>query len=251
MLVWEVGILFGFYLDLFVWIQISIGIQIWIELEIGVSKQEQPFNPLRGLQPTNRPVSLFRPRSGPRAYRTPPRTARRAWTLTSGSRAHVAMTSSSSSSLFSPLVRWRPRAPLLHAGAPSRCGHAPAAASRPSTHPGPAAAISRPPPLLPEFPTLAASGFHPHPNHRAPEEEKKRGRRREGGVGQGGGVHTAAAEARGHPWSPWSPWSRTSTPCLPCFLYRHCLHPLTASSLPSPPPSSSGHADRRWARPQP
>jgi hypothetical protein len=67
--------------------------------------------------------------------------------------------------------------PPRRAGAPSRCGRAPSYASAPSTRPALTASISRPLPLLSEFPTLAASEDHPlsTPPHAAGEGEGGRG----------------------------------------------------------------------------
>jgi hypothetical protein len=100
-------------------------------------------------------------------------------------------------------------APCIHLAHPYR----PRTAALPTS-------ISRPPPRLHELPTLAASGFHPHPQHRAPEEEKRGGGRREGGVDRGSDAH-AAAGAEGHLRSP----------------HLDVVPPLLP--LPAPPTSSS------------
>jgi hypothetical protein len=116
-------------------------------------------------------------------------------------------------------------------------------ASVSSTRPSPTASISRPPPRLLELPTLAASGSHPHLHRRAPEEEK--GGRGERGVDRGGDVH-ATAGAGGRPWSPWTLRSPTPRHCASSASSTGAAYILfTMPSFFSPPPSPSGHADRR------
>jgi hypothetical protein len=97
-------------------------------------------------------------------------------------------------------------APPRHAGAPLRCGRAPTAASWPSTRPSPTATISRPPPLLPGFPTLAASRVHPLST--PPARWRRKRRRREGRRGNGGRPRERRSLRR-----PGPPVGRSRTCC--------------------------------------
>jgi hypothetical protein len=146
---------------------------------------------------------------------------------------------SPSSPSFLPL--WLTSAPKRGRADHGRCRNAPGGHSahpcRPRTAALPAG-ISRPPPRLHELPTLATSGFHPihattHRRRRRRGEEEEKEESTEGATP----MPPRESEAtRG---------AHTSTPRLPYFLYWCLPHPLPVSSLSSPPPSSSGHADRR------